>query len=509
MGQWVEKNLGGGRLDLPLFCSKVFKRTRSSQMVAFHSGLVATAFIAGALAAEPIKLHLENPHYFLWRGKPTVLIGSGEHYGALLNLDFDFERYFAALVRDGLNHTRTFSGTYREVPGSFGITDNTLAPQPGRYLAPWARSDQPGYYDGGNKFDLTRFDPRYFERLKRFMTTASKYGVVVEFNLFCPLYEDELWQASPMNARNNVNGIGDCARDEVLTLKHPDLVEVQVAFVRRVVEELNEFDNFYFEVCNEPYVRNVPWDWQEKMIETIVQAEKQLPKKHLISLNIANGSKKVERLHPAVSILNFHYCTPPDAVAWNYHWNCVIGENETGFRGREDIIYRTEAWEFIVAGGALLSHLDYSFTCAHPEGTFREYKSPGGGSPELRQQLGILKRFVESFDFIPMKPLPEALHRKPDGLNVRILGEMGRAYAIYLCVPIPAKPKNLQEHLREDIQTELELHLPPGVYYGEWISPVSGEIAKSCTIASQGGAVKLQTPVFDNDIALRLVRKGQ
>ena len=38
--------------------------------------------------STPISLHPDNPHYFLWRGKPTVLIGSGEHYGAVLNRPF-------------------------------------------------------------------------------------------------------------------------------------------------------------------------------------------------------------------------------------------------------------------------------------------------------------------------------------------------------------------------------------------------------------------------------------
>src|SRR5262245_11031978 len=38
-----------------------------------------------ASAAEPLALHPDNPHYFLFRGKPTILITSGEHYGAVLN----------------------------------------------------------------------------------------------------------------------------------------------------------------------------------------------------------------------------------------------------------------------------------------------------------------------------------------------------------------------------------------------------------------------------------------
>src|SRR5882762_2786978 len=77
------------------------------------------------LAAEPIKLHPDNPHYFLFRGKPAILIGSTEHYGAVLNLDFDYKPYLDELQARGLNLTRTFSGSYREIPGSFDITDNT------------------------------------------------------------------------------------------------------------------------------------------------------------------------------------------------------------------------------------------------------------------------------------------------------------------------------------------------------------------------------------------------
>src|SRR5689334_14988595 len=175
----------------------------------------------------PISLHPQNPHYFLFRGKPTILITSGEHYGAVLNLDFDYATYLKTLRADGMNHTRVWAGTYREIPGSFGITDNTLAPNPGRYLCPWARSSTPGYAHGGNKFDLTQWDDAYFKRLKDFMTQAAAAGVIVEMNLWCPNYDEALWKASPMHVSNNVNNVGTCGKDEAYTLKHPDLLGVQ------------------------------------------------------------------------------------------------------------------------------------------------------------------------------------------------------------------------------------------------------------------------------------------
>jgi len=57
----------------------------------------------------------------------------------------------------------------------------------------------------------------------------------------------------------------------------------------------------------------------------------------------------------------------------------AIADDETGFRGKDDLPYRTEAWDFLLAGGAAYSNLDYSFSCAHPRGTAKVTTSPGGG----------------------------------------------------------------------------------------------------------------------------------
>src|SRR5262245_13614806 len=128
------------------------------------------AIKTGAAAGIPLALHPTNSHYFLFRGKPMVIIASGEHYGAVMNLDFDYVRYLETLRRDGMNHTRTFTGAaYVEPQGAFNIERNSMAPAPGRYIAPWARSATGGYANGGNKFDLSKWDETYFPRLKDFI----------------------------------------------------------------------------------------------------------------------------------------------------------------------------------------------------------------------------------------------------------------------------------------------------------------------------------------------------
>jgi hypothetical protein len=46
------------------------------------------------LGAQPIRLHPDNPRWFEWRGRAVALVTSAEHYGAVLNLDFDSMRRY-------------------------------------------------------------------------------------------------------------------------------------------------------------------------------------------------------------------------------------------------------------------------------------------------------------------------------------------------------------------------------------------------------------------------------
>lgn len=454
-----------------------------------------------AAAEVPLGLHPANPHYFLFRGRPAVLITSGEHYGAVLNLDFDFRKYLATLAADGLNLTRIFTGAaYVEPAGAFNIARNTLAPASGRLLAPWQRSPVDGYAGGGNKFDLSRFSPDYFARLGEFMTEASRLGIVVEVTLFCPFYGDEQWVLSPLHAGNNINGVGDVERTDVYTLERSGaLFEIQLEFVDKIVRELNPFDNLYWEICNEPYFGGVTLEWQYTIAETIAQIEAALPNRHLISRNVANagsgelmaGHGKVWQEHPAISILNFHYSNPPLVVALNYGLDRVIGENETGFRGTGDEYYRREAWEFLVAGGALFNHLDYSFVAGHEDGTFQYPDTqPGGGSVTLRRQLGILKRFVEGFDFVRMAPDNTVIR---DGIprdgRTQTLAEPGRQYAIYL---------------REGEASSLELRLPSGLYRYSWLDPRSGETTENGRFRVEAATVTLAVPAYSGEAALSI-----
>ena len=473
------------------------------------AALLGGFMLVASLRVHPVALHPENPHYFQYRGKPTIIITSAEHYGAVLNLDFDYKKYLQTLGRDGMNNTRVFTGSYVEPQGAFNIARNTLAPEKGKFIAPWARSSTPGYPNGGSKFDLSKWDEKYFARLKDFMTEADKNGVIVEMNLFCPFYEEKQWALSPQNARNNVNNVGDVPRTNVYTLdKHGGLLAIHEALTKKIITELNAFDNLYYEICNEPYFGGVTLDWQHHIAEVIADTEKNLPKKHLISRNVANGSAKIEKTHLAVNVYNFHYAHPPDAVAQNYHLNKPIGDNETGFKGTNDLHYRMEAWAFITAGGALYNNLDYSFVAGHEDGTFvYPATQPGGGNPQFRQQLRALRDFIYSFDFIRMKPVPAADLIKsglPKGARAYSLVKEGEAYAIYIGpVQEPKKDGKGKTFNTEKRTLELELALPAETFSVQWFNPATGEKFDQYPITADG-KTKLRSPPYNEDIALAI-----
>lgn len=388
------------------------------------------------------------------------------------------------------------------MPGSFNIRNNTLAPPAGAYVSPWGRGP-------GGKYDLNTWNPAYFTRLRDFTKAAGERGVAVEFVLFCTFYEDVLWDICPLNAKNNVNNVGRVKRTEAHTLKEKALVDVQLAFVRKVVDELRDVGHVYYEICNEPYFAGVSDEWQRLVAKTIAEAEKDFPRKHLIARNIANGSKRIENPDPNVSVFNFHYCHPPDAVRQNYDLNKPIAYDETGFRGTGDAVYRTHGWHFLLAGGAVYSHLDYSFTPDAEDGTAAVTPpTPGGGGRALRRQLRTLHDFVNGFDFVRMKPDRAAVATKSDGVTLRVLSQPGKQYAVYL--------SRLSEEKNKDNKGTgkffdpaagkpvlLEFDLPGGSYAGEWVNPRTG--GRTPRRLDAGGKVTIESPPFEEDLALRLV----
>ena len=460
----------------------------------------------GLPAASPLRIHPDHPHLFQWRGETTVLVGSTEHYGAVLNLDFVYRTYLDTVQAAGLNLVRIVPGTTLESTATEvwrGGEQNTLAPRPGRFIAPWARSDVPGARDGGAKFDLDRWDENFFARLKDFVRLAGERGIVVEVTLLYVMYgegpENGNWALHPLNSGNNINGVGRGTFDRYNTLDDPALVARQEAVVRKLVTELNSFDNVIHEICDEPYLSGAsPAEteaWQNRMLDAFDAARRALPHRQLVAVNPANLYAKVEKVHPAVDWLNFHYCSPPAAVSMNYQLRKPIGFDETpGNQGTNALPRRREAWAWMLSGGALYNNLDPSFATDDATGSGR-VKQPDGtfDGRVVRAQLQVLRDFMGSLDLARMQPSETFLQHRPQTPKVGyVLAAPGHQYAVY--VP------------RGGRLARFMADLPPGRWRAEWIAPQDGRTLADETFRHERGARLIESPKYEDDIALRLTR---
>ena len=463
---------------------------------------------------DVITLHPENHNYFLYKGKPTILVTSGEHYGAVMNADFNFQKYLAILHSAGLNYTRIFLGPYSELGNNlFGITNNTMNPKPESWLTPWIKETESG------KYNLTQWNEAFFIRLKSFVNEADQNDIIVEISLFTSYYTNHQWSTSPFNPKNNIQGFDSISFKQVNTINNGALMEIHEKYVRKVVQELNDFGNVFFEVQNEPWsdnpqlveqiaepdsvthpqnwqnkvemARQESLDWQRRIPGFVVDEESRLPNQHLIAQNISNNRGKIVNPDPNISIFNFHYAYP-EAASQNLHLNKAIGLDETGFMPHTDFIYRSQAWKFMLAGGALYNNLDYSFTVGSENGTHAiDAGTPGWGHPEYRKQLKIMKNFLESLDFIRMKPDNSIVQvAKGNIADFQVLAEPMKQYAIYL------------EKTRG---ASIELAIPNGEFQAEWLNPISGNRIKTENITANNRKVELACPDFDEDVVLRLV----
>jgi hypothetical protein len=474
---------------------------------------ISILFVSSLIFAQPIALHTDNPHYFIYKGNPVILLTSAEHYGAVLNLEFTYIRYLNSLQQAGMNYTRIFTGSYFEPQGAFGIGNNTLAPDSLRVILPWARSDQSGYSGGGNKFNLAQWNEDYFTRLTDFIAQAEKRDIMVEVTLFSSIYTGQNWAVNPLNPDNNINHTTIEQWKNVHTTNTSTIWPLQEALIRKIVRELNGFDNIFYEIQNEPWSDQTvpslifnPYDrtaaetwykradlaseqslaWQQKVAVVIKEEESQLKKRHLIAQNYCNFKYPLKQVAEEISIINFHYAYP-EVVRWNYGWDRVIGYDETGFAGNADVTYRQQAWRFILSGGGLFNNLDYSFVTGHEDGTFVN-RAPGGGSTGLRKQLAVLQHFMQQLDFTAMRPDYDCVRKAP-GVITYALSQTGKQYAIYLDGDGPCT---------------LSLALPKGTYEALWLNPATGSTEKTETITVDAPLHLLPTPDFKQDLALRL-----
>ncbi len=494
-----------------------------------HSRLRA-ACIAGALLlwavypapafAGPITICPQNPHYFQYKGKPLLLITSDHHYGAIIDRDFDDAKFLNYLAENGLNLTRIYPGGYFETPGEF-IKDNPLGPHAGRQILPWAKSTETGAHPDlaapgqpSYKFDLDRWNPEYFSRLRAFVELAQRKDIIVEIAFFNQMYEVS-WPVVALYHRNNIQNVGTYEGKDFWLFsttdpRNADVIARQKAYIAKIARELNEFDNVIFDICDEPELWTKPGaqvvPWLMEMKDAFLQAERDLPKKHLLGQTVRGASAPTLSSEDWNEWLPVEYITyAEEALAQDYVWNKPLVVVETAWydavtleNGYKDVnSVRLETWEFMVGGGA--GHINLN-------GEYYHGQEAGGDDTHkgIVPQKKVLRNFLESFDYVHMRRVTD--YTAPSGTVSSALGENGKQYAFYIfhgvlknhCFWV-GKPGNYQDEVTFNT-------IPAGTYRLEWIDPVTGAVKHTETRTHPGAKFVLKTPPYTMDLALRMRR---
>jgi hypothetical protein len=97
------------------------------------------------------------------------------------------------------------------------------------------------------------------------------------------------WKGHPFKLQNNINGIdGDTNHDnqggETHTLANSQVTALQEAYVRKVIDTINDLDNVLYEISNESTYSSGNTTWQYHMINYIKNYEEKKTKKHPVGM---------------------------------------------------------------------------------------------------------------------------------------------------------------------------------------------------------------------------------
>ena len=459
--------------------------------------VVVAAACSAALGGEskgmgPLRVHPKNPRYFQNSTTGEVVYLTGSHtWSNLVDMGakdaslgdrpapFDFTAYVDWMAKLNHNFIRmwTWELTTWNTSANSENKVHTCVPQP------WARTGPGSALDGKAKFDLNKFDPEYFERLRTRVAAAGQRGIYVSVMLFegwGVQFAEGAWEGHPFNSRNNVNGIdGDANKDskgvEIHTLGNEAVTAIQEAYVRKVIDTVNGFDNVLYEISNENHPPSTPWQYH--IIRFIKDYEKQKPQQHPVGMTFQYQGGKNEDL----------FKSPADWVSPN---------PEGGYRdsppaadGRKVVLNDTDhLWGI----GGSQEWVWKSFTRGYNpifmdpyDGEVLGSKSDARWEP-IRRSMGYTLRYARRMNLAEMLPLPDLAS------TGFCLANPGREYLIYN----PAEDG-----------ASIAVELTPGKYQYEWLNLDDGKAASEGTTDATDGRREFEAP-FKGDAVLYIHSGG-
>jgi len=440
----------------------------------------------------PLRVHSTNPRYFAdARGQLVYLTGSH----TWLNLQdiaidgrpstFQYEQWLDFLVTQNHNFFRLWVWEQPDQVLEWPVPYN-FSP------LPYQRTGPGNALDGQPKFDLTKFNQAYFDRLRQRVIAAQSRGIYVSVMLFngwsvdypkMSFGQGNPWASHPFNSSNNINGIdGDVNNDnsgtETHTLAVAAITRLQEVYVRKVIDTVNDLDNVLYEISNES--RGGSDAWQQHMIELIKSYEAQKPQQHPVGMtyewpdgnNDALFNSTADWISPSGSIEQ----RPPASGA-----KVIIADTDhlCGICGN-----RAWVWKSFTMGENPLFMDQYDDS----------YKLEGGGynlnnpnDVSLRRNLGYTRSFASRMNLAAMTPHPQLAS---SGYCLANPAARGAEYLVYL---------------PEGGSVTVDLSGASGRINVEWFNPETGQMIAGTT--TTGGGNRTFPAPFSGDAVLYLYQR--
>lgn len=420
--------------------------------------------------AGPLRVHPENPRYFT-DGTTTdggafkaVYLTGAHTWNNLIDMGrsdppeaFDFNAYLDFLERHNHNFIRLWAwdSTVWDTRANGKLGKDFI-----HYVAPlpWVRTGPGTALDGKPKFDLATFDPEYFQRLRTRAEAAYRRGIYLSVMLFegwglmhanrrSATNDAWAWRSHPFHPDNNVNGIDGSHGDDPLngavhSLAHPAVNGLQAAYIRKVIDTVNDLDNILYEVINEGGDKD--WDWG--VVDLVHDYERAKPKQHPVGIT-GHGAEDLASMLASPA----DWISPGgkdgyrnDPPAWDKPKVSLLDTDHVWGVGGNP----TWVWKSLLRGHNPLFMDPYDGLVLGIPG------DPRWGL--VRRAMGHAHRLAERLDLVRMMPC--------DNLSSSqyCLADPGTAYLVYL-------PEG----------GSVTVDLAQGAYDLEWINPDTGKTVQT------------------------------
>ena len=493
-------------------------------MVNFSLRIVSLAVflilsISGTAQIIPISRplrHSASPNYFEdANGKPLLLCGSHswntlQDWGTNGSIQaLDFEKFVSFLQAHGHNFTLIWTTElpkFHDLPvTATSPPDFTVSPHP------WIRTGPGVATDGGLKFDLTKFNEPYFERLRTRVQALGDAGIYAGVYLFsgewllrfrCPT------DGYPFSGGNNVNGVDDGYNGTSpetavasVTMTAPNTITaIQDTYVRKTIDVLNDLPNVLWIVSQEAPEHSL-W-WNDHLISLIRSYEKGKPHQHPVGYGeVSMDFYKTDLVlynSDADWVAPAAWLSPPRSCGTGSP-TCKVNINDSdhsywGMWNDTPQKNRNYAWENFITGNQVAfmdPYLVYyprqhrNMTDAPTNGISR---APDTRWDNFRDNLGYILRYSRKLNL------------------AKVTSHNGLSSTGYCLAQIPATGAEYLVYAPSGGQFTMDLSAMPNssTLAVEWFNPAAGTTTTQPPVAA-GSTIQSFIPPFSGDAVLYLV----